>query len=238
MLTASDAFTLALAQATGFDPPSEPVQRLIDRLALLYPLRSAATTVDLSSSGEGSLADTPAGQDKLDFVSPPEGPGELGRLGSYRVLKVLGKGGMGIVFLAEDIKLDRLVALKVMLPKFAENATAKQRFLREAKSAAALKHDHVITIYQVDEDRGVPFLAMEYLEGQSLDQWLKEGNQPTLREMVRIGREIAQGLAAAHAKGLIHRDIKPGNIWLEQNAARGMAGDERPTVGADDRFSA
>jgi hypothetical protein len=139
----------------------------------------------------------------------------LGRLGSYRVLKELGAGGMGMVFLAEDLQLRRLVALKVMSPALAADETARKRFLREAQATAALHHDHVVTIYQVAEDRGVPFLAMEMLTGESLDSRLQREGRLPLAESLRIGREIASGLDAAHEQQLIHRDIKPANIWLE-----------------------
>ncbi len=150
-----------------------------------------------------------------DFLAPPQGPGELGRLGPYRVLKVLGHGGMGVVYEAEDPQLQRRVALKAMLPTLAASATARQRFLREARLAASLEHDHVVSIYQVGEDRGIPFLAMPFLQGEPLDERVKrEGTLPAA-EVLRIGRETAEGLAAAHAKGLVHRDIKPGNLWLE-----------------------
>src|SRR5262249_8483537 len=101
----------------------------------------------------------------------------------------------------------------------AERPGASQRFLREAQAAAAVKHDHVVTIYQVGEDRGVPFLAMEFLQGESLDDWLKRGRRPNASQVVRLGREIARGLAAAHDKGLIHRDVKPANIWLDREHA-------------------
>jgi len=214
-LSGADGLTLSLAGASVPGVPSAEVQRLIDELRTRRPARPGETTLDFSSPEEVSIAEPALSAGKLDFLASAQAGDELGRLGAYRVLKVLGKGGMGMVFLAEDTKLERRVALKVMLPRFAENPTAKQRFLREAKSAAALKHDHIITIYQVDEDRGVPFLAMEYLEGQSLDQRLKTGQPPSVQESVRIGRDVAQGLAAAHARGLIHRDVKPGNIWLE-----------------------
>ena len=99
--------------------------------------------------------------------------------------------------------------------RLAATALARQRFLREARSAAAIEHDHIVIIYQVGEDRGVPFLAMQFLQGESLeDRLAREGKLP-VAEVLRIGREIAEGLAAAHARGLIHRDVKPGNIWLE-----------------------
>jgi hypothetical protein len=152
----------------------------------------------------------------LHFLSPSQADGELGRLGEYRVLKVLGKGGMGMVFKGHDPRLDRLVALKVMLPHVAANGTAKERFLREARSAAKLKSDYIVTIYQVGEERGVPFLAMEYLEGAPLDQFLAKGRKLTVTQILRIAKEVTKGLADAHERGLIHRDIKPGNIWLDK----------------------
>ena len=158
-------------------------------------------------------------------------PDELGRLGPYRVLKVLGAGGMGVVFQAEDPHLQRLVALKAMLPGLAASESAKQRFLREARAAAALKHDHIVTIYQVGEDRGAPFLAMEFLEGESLDDRLKREGKLPLAEVLRIGREMAEGLAAAHERGLIHRDIKPANVWLEGKKGPGQDPRFRPGPG-------
>jgi serine/threonine protein kinase len=163
-----------------------------------------------------------AGNDQqfVDFLAPAQGPDELGRLGPYRILRVLGSGGMGVVFLAEDPQLQRLVALKAMLPTLAASGTAKQRFLREARTAAALKHDHIVTIHQVGEDRGAPFLAMEFLDGESLSERLARERKLPLSEVLRIGREIADGLEAAHQRGLIHRDIKPANIWLEGGRGR------------------
>lgn len=160
-----------------------------------------------------------------DFFAPPQSADEIGRLGPYRVLKLLGAGGMGAVYKAEDPQLRRIVAIKVMLPEIAANPTARQRFLREARAIAGVEHDHIVTIFQVDEDRGIPFLAMQYLQGEALDKRLRRGPLP-MSEVVRIGREIALGLSAAHDKGLIHRDIKPGNIWLEtkpgQEDAKGV----------------
>jgi WD40 repeat protein/tRNA A-37 threonylcarbamoyl transferase component Bud32 len=154
-------------------------------------------------------------QEVYDFLAPPQGPGEIGRLGGYRVLKVLGQGGMGVVFEGEDVRLKRRVALKAMRPSLAARDAACRRFLREAEATAAVRSDHVVTIYQVGEEGGVPFLAMEFLEGLPLDRWLQPGRTPTVAQVLRIGREVALGLAAAHEKGLIHRDIKPANIWLE-----------------------
>jgi len=100
-----------------------------------------------------------------DTTGPGADPGALNRLGHYRIFKRLGQGGRGAVMLAEDERLHRPVALKVMLPGLAADPAAKERFLREARSAAAVKHDHVVTIYQVDEANGIPFIAMEFLQG-------------------------------------------------------------------------
>lgn len=172
-------------------------------------------------------------------LSPPQGPDELGRLGTYRVLRLLGTGAMGAVFLAEDLALRRAVALKVMKPALAERDTERQRFLREARAAAALDHDHIVHVYQVGQERDVPFLAMQLLRGETLDARLRRQGRLPVAEVLRIGREAAEGLAAAHHQGLIHRDIKPANLWLEGERGRvklldfGLA---RP-VGDDDRLT-
>jgi formylglycine-generating enzyme required for sulfatase activity/serine/threonine protein kinase len=180
------------------------------------------TTADPGDDG-GASELPPA----FDFLAPDDAGG-LGRLGPYRVLEVLGHGGMGIVFLAEDPALHRQVALKVMLPDMAQKAAARERFLREARATAQIEHDHIVTIYQVGEDRGIPYLAMQLLRGMSLEDWLRQGNRPTIRQAARIAREAALGLAAAHARGLIHRDIKPANLWLEDRGAG--AGGRDPSV--------
>jgi serine/threonine protein kinase len=161
-----------------------------------------------------------ANKELYDFLAPPQAPDEIGRLGPYRVLRILGHGGMGVVYQAEDPQLKRLVALKVMLPALAASESSRQRFLLEARSAAAIEHDHIVAIYQVGEDRGVPFLAMPFLRGESLQDRLQREGKVPLAEVLRIGRETAEGLAAAHARGLMHRDIKPANIWLEEGRGR------------------
>jgi serine/threonine protein kinase len=128
---------------------------------------------------------------------------------------------MGVVFQAEDPHLKRPVALKVMKPSLAAFAEYHRRFLREAQLAAAIEHDHIVTIYQVGEDGGVPYLAMKLLQGETLEDRLNQipGGLP-MDEVLRIGREVAEGLDAAHKRGLVHRDIKPANIWLESERDR------------------
>jgi hypothetical protein len=201
-----------------------PEQDVIDRLIRQLLLRGASPEHSATAASAGAAAPTPSPaegtQELYEFLAPPGGPGEIGRLGPYRVLKVLGVGGMGVVFEAEDPQLQRRVALKTMQPSLAASASARRRFLREARAAAALQHDHIVTIHQVGEDRGVPYLAMQLLQGETLENRLLRQRRLPLEEVVRIGREIAAGLAAAHAAGLIHRDIKPANVWLEAGSGR------------------
>jgi hypothetical protein len=159
-------------------------------------------------------------KDTHAFLSPPRGPEELGWVDSYRILRVLGEGGMGLVLLAEDTRLQRRVALKAMKPMLAADSSARSRFLREARATAALDHDHIISIHHIGEAKGVPYLVMPMLQGETLDDRLKREGLLTVKEVLRIGRETALGLAAAHEKQLIHRDIKPANLWLEAPSGR------------------
>lgn len=116
------------------------------------------------------------GRETFTFLAPAQSPDELGRLDGYRVLRVVGSGGMDIVFEAEDLRLKRHVALKVMKPELAANEPSRRRFVREAQAMAALDHDHVVTVHQVGEDNGVPFLAMQFLRGESLDARLRRSS--------------------------------------------------------------
>ncbi len=161
----------------------------------------------------------------------------MGRLGPYRVLKVLGAGGMGVVFQAEDTLLQRQVALKAILPCLAASPAARQRFLREARAAAGLEHDNIVLIYKVGEDRGVPFIAMPLLKGETLKDRLEREPRLPLAVLLRLGREVAQGLAGAHKRGLVHRDIKPANLWLEEGSGRVKILDFGLARGASDHGS-
>ncbi len=165
---------------------------------------------------------------KYSFLAPPREEGELGWLAHYRITGVLGEGGMGVVFDAFDTTLHRRVALKVLKPDLAANLSFRERFVLEARAAAALPDDYIITIYQVGMEKDVPFLAMKFLYGESLEHRLQRDGRLPLLEMLHIGREIALGLSAAHDRGLIHRDIKPANIWLETPAPdQGGANNQR-----------
>lgn len=154
------------------------------------------------------------------FLQPSEHPGSLGRFGRYEILEVLGRGGMGIVMRGFDPALNRTSAVKVLAPELASSAAARKRFSREARSAAAVVHRHVVPIQTVDEHDGLPYLVMPVIEGKSLQQRVEcDGPLPVV-EAVRIAAQIAEGLAAAHAQGLVHRDIKPANILLENGVER------------------
>jgi serine/threonine protein kinase len=228
-LPAVDTLIEAAQARTPIVPEADRdlVEGLIGKLKALHDSGSAGSpgaTVELPS--DHLSADTPSPahpaapppeqtEEGYLFLAPPEAPGELGRLGGYRVLSVLGTGGMGVVFLAEDVQLRRRVALKAMRTTLAVNPSAHERFLHEARAMAAVRHDHVVTIHQVGEDRGVPFFAMELLEGEALHDRLKREAPLPAAEALRIAREAAEGLAAAHARGLVHRDVKPANLWLE-----------------------
>jgi eukaryotic-like serine/threonine-protein kinase len=162
----------------------------------------------------GDSAPTQTRVKEADFLEPPHRPEHLGRLAHYELIEVIGRGGMGTVFKAHDDTLHRIVAVKLMSPELAASETSRQRFIREARAAAQIAHEHVVTIHAVDDKGRVPFLVMQHVEGRSLQQRLQEGPL-AVEEIVRIGEEMAEGLAAAHAKGLVHRDIKPGNVLLE-----------------------
>src|SRR5262249_21737480 len=151
----------------------------------------------------------------LTFLAPPREPGALGRLDHYDVLEVVGRGATGVVLKARDRKLQRVVALKVLAPRLAACGPARERFVPEAPSTAAVRDDHVIAIHAVSDEGPLPYLAMEYIDGVTLEERIKQGGPLEIREILRIGLQAASGLAAAHAQGVIHRDIKPANILLE-----------------------
>ena len=176
----------------------------------------------MPSSSNGAPAEPSAAatdEDLLGLLSPSSEPGSLGRLGDYEVMGVVGRGGMGVVWQGFDPRLRRKVAIKVLAPHLVRNPSARERFLREAQAAAAVTHEHLVTIHHVGEQGGTPYLVMPLLEGETLCERLRKERLP-LAEVLRIGRETAEGLAAAHAQKLVHRDVKPANVWLEGSGAK------------------
>ena len=162
----------------------------------------------------------PAGAETLEFLTPSDWPDSLGRLGAYEIKGMLGRGGMGVVLKAFDPVLRRNVAVKVLSAALAGSGAARQRFLREARAAAAVVHPHVVAVYAVDDTARLPFLVMEYVPGRSLQERLDKLGPLSLAEVLRIGMQTAAGLASAHAQGLVHRDVKPANILLEDGVER------------------
>ncbi len=159
-------------------------------------------------------------QSVLESLSPTENPEMLGRIDDYEIIGVVGVGGMGAVLKGFDESLRRVVAIKIMSPHLAGSGSARTRFQREARAAAAITHDNVIDIYGVSESNGLPYLVMPFARGPSLQKRIDEGGPLSVTEVLRIGRQIAAGLMAAHEQGLVHRDIKPANILLNDGIER------------------
>lgn len=158
--------------------------------------------------------------DLPEGIEPAEHPELLGRLGRYHLESAIGSGGMGIVFKGFDTELNRPVALKVLGKHLAHSGAARQRFAREARAAAAVVHEHVVAIHNVESNAAIPFLVMQYVSGESLQTRVDRDGPLTTREVLRIGMQVAAGLAAAHEQGVIHRDVKPANILLENGVER------------------
>jgi serine/threonine protein kinase len=192
--------------AAATHEPRSPLTETI----LFTPSTDIAT--DVHAESEGSIQ---------SFVSDTDGDPLPTMIGGYKVLGKIGRGAMGLVYLAEDERLDRLVAIKVMHPSRASDPASRQRFIRESRATAAIEHPHVVTIHQVGEHPqgggkiGLPYIVMQCLHGDTLGKYRAKVGRVPLAETLRIGREIAEGLAAAHRRGLVHRDIKPENIILE-----------------------
>ena len=180
-------------------------------VANVKSLRSSSSIVDANETGE---IDSQTLEDPTSFVND-----------GFELLGMIGRGGMGVVYKAREKSLDRIVAIKVLSPLLASDPAANQRFLREARSAAAVVHPNVITIHAISEKSRLPYLVMEYIEGVSLQQQLDNGGEISIENVVRIGRQLAAGLAAAHSKGVVHRDIKPGNIMLNAVTGKVLLGD-------------
>ena len=174
------------------------------------PPQELDATIQTDSSGESWQ----------NLLAPSDVPGCLGTLGPYEVIELVGRGGMGVVLRGRDTKLNRIVAIKLLAPELAVNAVAVQRFLREAQAAAAVSHDHVVTIHAIDERAQPPVIVMEFVDGQSLQQKIDKEGLLDVKSILRIGMQTASGLAAAHRQGLVHRDIKPSNILLENGIER------------------
>ena len=163
--------------------------------------------------------------DVLSLLGPTDDPDKLGRIAEYEVIGIIGRGGMGVVFKAFDPRLNRFVAIKMLLPHLAASGAARKRFAREGRAAAAVVDDYVLPIHAVAEWRGVPYLVTQYSRGTTLQKRVQNQGPLELKEILRIGMQTARGLAAAHAQGLVHRDVKPSNILLDGSVERAMLTD-------------
>ena len=170
----------------------------------------------IPSSGTDANSD----ESWLQLIDSSDVAGCMGTLGPYEVIELVGRGGMGVVLRGRDPKLNRIVAIKMLAPELSASAVAVQRFLREAQAAAAVSHDHVVTIHAIDERAHPPVIVMEFVDGQSLQQKIDKEGVVDVKSILRIGMQTAAGLAAAHRQGLVHRDIKPSNILLENGIQR------------------
>jgi WD40 repeat protein len=203
-----------------------PALRKLER-EVLRPALSAVTL-------PGADASFP--EISLEFLDPAEEPGTLGKLGRFHVVEVIGQGGMGLVLRGLDVCLQRQVALKVLDPRYVKNDLARNRFIREARAAASITHENVVAVHHVEMHRDhIPFLVMRLVAGESLQDRLDAAKGPLdVREILRIGKQTAAGLAAAHERTLTHRDIKPANILLEAGTGRVLLTDFGLARAADD----
>lgn len=196
-------------------------QREIETLAADDSLwQDAIEALSCDIDGQPPPKDADNEKLSLSFLAPSDDPHSLGRIGHYEILGVIGRGGTGVVLKAFDSTLHRNVAIKVLSPHLAASGPARTRFARESVAVAAVVHEHIVPIYAVDEFQGVPYLVMRYVPGESLAERIaKHGPLDTLA-ILRVGLQTAQGLAAAHAQGIVHRDVKPANILMEHGVER------------------
>ena len=185
--------------------------------------RSAARRAGQSTHGYSSHDEDAAhfsADFAVDFLEPSDDQTSLGRLGEYEIVEVIGRGGMGIVLKGFQKELHRHVAVKVLAPHLATSGAARRRFAREAQATAAVVNPHVMAIHSVNANAKLPYLVMPYVACQSLQERLDQQGPLDVKDVLRIGMQASLGLSAAHAQGLVHRDVKPANILLETNVDR------------------
>jgi serine/threonine protein kinase len=195
----------------------KPAERadFIERLRTSNPdLGAAVASLITAHEGSDALIDAPAYEAAAELIAEPPPALVAGQLvGHYKIIRPLGKGGMGEVYLAGDTKLDRKVALKLLPAEFTNHKDRLRRFVREAKAASSLNHPNIITIHEIGEADGAHFIATEFIEGQTLKQFMRRSRM-ALPEILDVSMQAANALQAAHAAGIVHRDIKPDNIML------------------------
>ena len=210
----------------------QPCREQLESLAACHDdWQHIESVLRTEASGEHLIADEGSSSEILlsdfavDFLQPSPEPDSVGRLNNVQIRSVIGRGGNGIVLKGFQPELNRLIAVKVMAPHLATSAAARQRFAREAQATAAIVHPNVMPILSVNSSGQLPFLVMPYVDCESLQQRLDRCAALPVVDVLRIGLQVARGLAAAHAQGLVHRDVKPANILLERDVDRVMLTD-------------
>ncbi|MEL6106391.1 MAG: protein kinase [Planctomycetota bacterium] len=211
------------------------IDAMLSRVGDLTPPKESAYWNAVSTASIEAVGETDPGlsapssgdrrralEHELDFLEPAEDSAYMGRLQHFLVSRVIGRGGMGVVLEAFDTHLHRTVAIKVLNAEFQENDIAKQRFCREGRAAAAITHEHVVAMHQVSKqgDGKIAFLVMQYIDGETLEERLADGQPLPIEDVARFGMQMAAGLSAAHSRGMIHRDIKPANVLIEKETGR------------------
>ncbi|MDB4767065.1 serine/threonine protein kinase, partial [bacterium] len=195
---------------------------------------SVTVRVDhLADSGAAEPFSTTSFESR-SLLDAPTHPEMLGRIDGFSVEQLIGRGGMGVVFKGYDGELNRPVAIKFLSPHLAASGVARQRFAREAQAAAAVMHPNVVPIHSVNSSPVRPYIVMAFVSGRSLQKHVVGQGSLGVKDIVRIGQQIAAGLAAAHQQGLVHRDIKPANVLLEHDVSRVMITDFGLARAADD----
>jgi HD-like signal output (HDOD) protein len=197
------------------------------RLDPAHPSEASQAGGDATVAGQGAQRVEGSSYDRTDLdelmnrlFQKPTRPGTLGVLDGYEIVEVIGCGGMGVVFRAVDTRLQRTVAIKTLRPHLASNQAAISGFMHEGRAVASLTHENIVRVYAVGETTGLPYLVMEHVPGITLRDRLQREAPLPLAEIIRVGLQTASGLSLAHANGLVHHDIKPGNLLLEESSGR------------------
>ncbi|HKH48059.1 MAG TPA: serine/threonine-protein kinase, partial [Thermoanaerobaculia bacterium] len=222
----------------ALDLPSEKRSLLLDEVCADDPsLRAEVEALLAADAGAGGFLVTPAGEYDADLLADaveeiePDLAGQ--QMGPYRLLREIGGGGMGTVYEAEDARLGRRVAIKLLPPEYSRDRKAKERFLREARAAAAVDHPNLCTVHDVGESDGRLYIVLSFYEGETLRERIRRGPLP-IAEAREIAIQVARGLARAHEAGIVHRDIKPANVILTRRGEAKILDFGIARLGGDD----